>query len=179
MPGVQASGASPSRARLDRALVGVVSMRAWAPRRWVVAIATAVLAALVIGVPTGVVSTSFYTRMTPVTWWDYPVWAISALLIGLIAATYVRVDGSAPAGPDRSRRTVAATLLSTFAVGCPICNKLVVAVIGVEGALSYWAPLQPVLGVLGIALLLTGLAVRLRGEMACPTGPAGSAPLVT
>jgi len=166
---MQATSVSSLRGCLERANLGVASIRAWPPRRWLVAVAAAVLAALVIGVPTGIVRTSFYIRMTPVTWWDYPVWAISALLVGLTAATYVRVAGAAPAGANRSRRTLGATLLSTFAVGCPICNKLVVALIGVSGALSYWAPLQPVLGVLSIALLLTGLAVRLRATVACPS----------
>ncbi len=146
----------------------LASIRAWPPRRFWVAGAAAVLAAVLMGVPTGVLSTSFYTRMTPVTWWDYPVWAISAVLVGLTAATYVRVAGARPAGTDRSGRTMGATLLSTFAIGCPICNKLVVGLIGVSGALSYWAPLQPVLGVLSIALLLAGLTVRLRGAIACP-----------
>lgn len=87
-------------------------------------------AALVMGVPTGIVETSFYHRMTPVTWWDYRVWAPSA-------------------------------------EGCPICNKLVVSLIGVSGALSYWAPLQPVLEVPSIELLTTGLVVPLRGAIAC------------
>lgn len=120
------------------------------------------------GVPTGVIETSFYTRMTPVTWWDYPVWATSAVLLGLIAATYVRVPGLADGpAPDRSRQALGATILSTFAIGCPICNKLVVALIGVGGTLSYWAPLQPVLGMLSIGLLITGLVVRLRGAVAC------------
>jgi hypothetical protein len=132
------------------------------------------LAALVTGIPTGIVPTSFYTRMTPVTWWDYPVWALSAALVGLIAATYVREsrDSLAPA-PDRSGRTLGATLLSVFAVGCPVCNKLVVALIGVGGALNYWASIQPVLGLLSLGLLLTGLAVRLRGSAACPSPVAG------
>jgi len=147
------------------------SMRSWPARRWVVGIATAVLAGLAMGVPTGIVRTSLYSRMLPVTWWDYPVWAVSAVLLGLTAATYVRVGGTAVAA-NHSRRTAGATILSTFAVGCPICNKLVVALIGVSGALSYWAPLQPVLGVLSIAVLLTGLVVRLRGQRSCalPTG---------
>jgi len=57
--------------------------------------------------------------------------------------------------------------LSGFAVGCPICNKLVVALIGVSGALNYWAPLQPLLGLLSVGVLLVGLVVRLRGEVAC------------
>lgn len=153
---------------------GVASVRSWPARRWVIAVLVGTAAALAMGVPTGIVRSSYYTRMTPVTWWDYPVWAVSAVLLGLTAATYVRVAGAHTFAPDRSGRTAGATLLSTFAVGCPICNKLVVAVIGVSGALSYWAPLQPVLGVLSIVLLSTGLAVRLRGSVACPM-PAGGA----
>lgn len=142
-------------------------MRDWPPRRWLVAAGVAALAALFIGTPTGIVRTSLFTRMTPVTWWDYPVWAISAVLVGLTAATYVRVGDVPPAGPDRARRTLGATVLAGLAVGCPICNKVVVGLIGVSGALSYWAPLQPVLGMLSVALLLAGLAVRLRGLVAC------------
>ena len=149
--------------------LGLTGLGEWPLRRWLVAIVAGIGAALVIGVPTGIVETSFYSRMTPVIWWDYPVWAASAVLVGLTAATYVRVsDRGGDQAADRSRRTLGATLLSTFAVGCPICNKLVVGVIGVSGALTYWAPLQPVLGVLSIVLLVTGLVVRLRGEVTCP-----------
>lgn len=126
--------------------------------------------ALLTGVPTGIVKSGFYTRMTPVTWWDYPFWATAAVLVGLTAATYVRAGRPTvlPA-PDRTKRTLGATLLSVFAVGCPICNKLVVAVLGVSGALTYFAPLQPLLGALSVALLAAGLAVRLRWAVACPT----------
>lgn len=38
--------------------------------------------AIVLGVPTGVIPTPLYTRMTPVLWWNYPVLAISAALLG-------------------------------------------------------------------------------------------------
>lgn len=146
----------------------LASVAAWSPRRWLVAVLAALAAAALIGVPTGVVPTPFYTRMTPVLWWDYPVWALSAVLVGLTAATYVRaVDRDGSKADRQVHRTFGATLLSLFAVGCPICNKLIVAVLGVSGALSYWAPIQPVLGVLTVALLAGGLAVRLRGEVMC------------
>lgn len=151
---------------LQRTRLGIASLRLWPPRRWMAAITITLLAGLAIGIPTGIVHTSFYSRMTPVTWWDYPVWATSAVLVGLTAATYVRSAGRR-ADVERPARTIGAALLSSFAVGCPICNKLIVALIGVSGALSYWAPLQPVLGVLSIALLATGLAVRLQGDAAC------------
>ena len=145
-------------------------MTTWPPRRWIAALVVGAGAALAIGVPTGVVETSLYTRMTPVEWWNYPVWAVSAVLTGLIAATYVRAGR--PATDDgHPRRALAATVLSAFAVGCPVCNKLVVGLLGVSGALSFWAPLQPVLGVGSVAILAAALHARLRGERACAARP--------
>lgn len=166
-----ATSLRPADADLAAVRLGLASVRTWSPQRWLVAVSAGVVAALAMGVPTGIVKTSFYTRMTAVTWWDYPVWAASSVLIGLTAATYVRAGRRGDEQtrvPDRSVRTVGAAVLSTFAVGCPICNKLVVALIGVSGALSYWAPLQPLLGLLSIGLLGAGLLVRLRGVAACP-----------
>jgi hypothetical protein len=92
----------------------VTSLRLWPVRRWATALVATVAAALIMGVPTGIVETGLYTRMTPVLWWNYPVWAASALIVGLTAATYVRAGAGPVRLPDRSRRTVAATLVSTF-----------------------------------------------------------------
>ena len=66
-------------------------------------------------------------------------------------------------------RGVGAGLASTFAVGCPVCNKIVVALVGVSGALRYFEPLQPVMGAVGVVLLAVMLVVRLRGETMCPS----------
>lgn len=57
----------------------------WPRRRWLVAALLGLAAALGMGVPTGIIETSVYTRMIPVTWWDHPVWAASAALLGLTA----------------------------------------------------------------------------------------------
>lgn len=141
------------------------NIRGWSTGRWGVAVLATMFAALTIGVPTGVVPTDLYTRMTPVEWWNWPVWSVSSLLAGFIAATYVRpAAGQAPTGAPRA---VGSTLLATFAVGCPVCNKLVVGLMGVSGALNYWAPLQPLLGIGSVALLAFGLHVRLQGESLC------------
>lgn len=145
----------------------LAQLAAWPSRRWIVAIIAAVLAALAIGIPTGVVPSSLYHRMTPVTWWDYPIWAVSTILVGLTAGTYVRV-GPRPAKLSGGGRTAGASLLSVFAVGCPICNKLVVALIGITGALNYWAPIQPIIGVISVGLLGAGFALRMRNLTACP-----------
>lgn len=172
MVAVNATTMAPHPSRPVGLRQGLASLKTWAARRWVVAILAALAAALMTGVPTGIVETGFFTRMTPVIWWNYPVWAASAILVGLTVATYARAGEPQVATLDRSRRTIGATLLTTFAVGCPICNKLVVGLIGITGALNYWAPLQPVLGVLSIVLLAIGLSVRLRGAVACQVRPA-------
>jgi hypothetical protein len=149
-------------------------VRTWSARQWAAAATVTLLTAVVVGVPTGVVPTPFYTRMTPVLWWNYPVWAVTSVLEGLLIATYVRAKDAAdqPAdGKQQSRwtlRTIGPGMLSAFAVGCPICNKLVVLAIGVSGALSYWAPIQPVLAVASLALLGYALRSRLRAAVACP-----------
>lgn len=137
----------------------------WHAARWLLVGISTVVTATIIGVPTGIVPTPFYTRMTPVLWWNYPIWAVTSLLVGLIAATYLR---SPLAGRSAVQgRTGAGGLLSAFAVGCPICNKLVVAALGVSGALHVWAPLQPFLGVGSVALLTAALHIRLAGERRC------------
>ena len=141
----------------------------WPARRLAAATLSAVVFALAVGVPTGVVPTSFYTRMTPVVWWNYPVWAATAVLGGLVVATYVR----RPADRTPRNGTAAASgggVLAAFAVGCPICNKLVVSVLGVSGALTFWAPLQPALGAASVVGLAWVLRRRLRNEYACSVG---------
>ncbi len=41
------------------------------------------------GVPSDLVDPPLLVRMTPAEWWSYPLWLASAVLVGLLAATYV------------------------------------------------------------------------------------------
>ncbi|WP_197480623.1 hypothetical protein [Rhodococcus sp. EPR-157] len=147
-----------------------VTMRDWPARRWVAAFLGAMVAALVVAIPTGIIHTAFYVRMTPVLWWNYPVWIATAVLSGLILATYVSTE---LASSVSSRVGVSANALSLLAVGCPICNKLVVMAIGVSGALDLWAPVQPVIGIVSVGVMVWALRLRIQGERACPTPRVG------
>ena len=133
--------------------------------QWVVVLGGSVVTAVVTGIPTDIIPTPLFRRMTPVLWWNYPVWAATAMLAGLVLATYVR---RAPTGASRGG-LVGGGVFSFFAVGCPICNKLVVVLIGVSGALSYFAPLQPYLAAIGLGLMATTVVLRLRVQDACPS----------
>jgi hypothetical protein len=135
-------------------------------RRVVVGTLAGVATALVIGIPTGILETSWYQRMTPVLWWNYPVWALSSILTGALVATYVR-DPAVPAPATQGGKTVLGPMMSLFAVGCPICNKLVVMAVGVSGALNWFAPLQPLLAAGSVGLLSYALLARRKVAIAC------------
>ncbi len=156
-----------ARAVLRVALEASRQLRLFTRRQWLVAVWIAAATALLTGLPTDIVPNSFYRRMTPILWWDYPVWAMTAVLAGVVFATYVRLR---PAGPSVGA-TAGGGLMSFFAVGCPICNKLVVGLVGVSGALAFFAPLQPYLALGGLALLVLSLVLRLRALASCELEP--------
>jgi hypothetical protein len=103
--------------------------------------------------------------------------------------TFAAARGSAAAGPAAAPAVVAVTagsagaasatnradgsLLGTvagfgafLAIGCPLCNKVVLIALGAGGAMSIWAPIQPILGAASVLLLGVTVAWRLRRRAA-------------
>lgn len=152
-------------------LVGILS---WPLRRWLAGAGTAIAFTLLVAIPTDLIDTPFFSREIPPTWWAWPSLIVSSVLGGLLVATYV----AAPDQPDpvatRRGGWIGASL-TYFAVGCPVCNKLVLLALGSAGAVTWFEPVQPVLQVVAIALLVWALRKRLLGEVSCPTATSGDA----
>ena len=140
-------------------------LRHWSARRWLVAAAGTIAFALFVAIPTDLVDTPVFGREIPPTWWAWPALLVSSVLGGLLVATYVNplVDDTAPT----RRGGYAGGLLTFFAVGCPVCNKLVLLALGSAGALTWFEPVQPLLQVAAVGLLAWALLARLRGERSC------------
>ena len=147
----------------------------WTGRRWLVAAATSLAFTVLVAIPTDLIDTPLFSREIPPTWWSWPALLVSSVLSGLLTATYVApVDG----GGDTTTTTsssggssggLAGGLLTFFAVGCPVCNKVALLALGSAGAVTWFQPVQPVLQVLAIGLLGWALYRRLANERACPT----------
>jgi hypothetical protein len=121
-------------------------------------LAGAALAMLAIGIPTDIIPNGYFTRMTPVRAQDYLFLALTALLAGVLGASYAFPQARACA--IQEGKTTLGGFLSFLAVGCPTCNKLVVALLGTSGALNIFEPIQPLLAAASFALL--GLAIWIR-----------------
>jgi hypothetical protein len=150
----------------------------WTRRHTLVAVLGAVATGLLIGLPTDVVPNPVFGRAVPVTWWSYPALAAIAVLSGLLLATYVRPGGDLQVdAQDRpARRGALSGLVSLFAVGCPVCNKLVLVALGSSGAMTWFAPAQPLLAAASVAGLGWALRARWRGRSACPVTASAEAP---
>lgn len=126
----------------------------------VLALAGTIVNALVLGIPTAVIPNPVFHRVIAAGASNYFFWASTSIVTGALLATYAlpRVvrDRAAEAG-------LGGGLLGFLAIGCPVCNKAVVALVGVSGAVTIFQPIQPFLGALGLILAGVALAVRLRG----------------
>ncbi len=131
------------------------------------------IAAVLIAVPSDLIDTPIFGRPVAVRWIDYVILAVTSALIGLIFAIRPEPAASTELAAATERQgtgSIWGGFVSFLAVGCPVCNQAVVALVGVSGALSWWAPVQPFVGLLAVALLLYTLRKRLNTYKltACP-----------
>lgn len=143
-------------------------LRSWNRQRWTVAVLAGVAAYFLMGLPTAVIDNPVFGRAVAVTPWSTPVLIVSSVLVGLIMATYVNpLQGGEMTIDRHGKISGVGGLLSFFAIGCPVCNKIVLLALGTSGALNFFAPLQPILAIAGVAFLAYALVQRLRNERSC------------
>jgi hypothetical protein len=161
-----------------------VSCPAWIDAKFRVHVLLwAALSALAYGLVAAIIPNPVFGRQIPPEPFAVAVWLLSAPLMGIIGATYssawapatrpLVILGREGAGsvstPTASRDDDRATWLggvasfgAFLAIGCPVCNKLALVLLGTSGALSIWAPIQPILGAASLLLLAATAAWRLR-----------------
>ena len=156
-------------------------LQQWTSRQFQVTFLVAILVGLLIGVATVLIPNPWFARDIEPVWWNYPVWLLTAVATGMLFATYIRPqpktqdtaavytaqEGNTDAKDRHSRMGVVGGILSWFAVGCPVCNKLALLAFGYSGAITYFTPIQPFLAVAALLLTFGALVWRLKGQVVC------------
>ena len=133
--------------------------------------AWSVLALLVFGLATAIIPNPIFGREIAPEPVAIVTWIASAPLMGMVTATYTVPSRPAPvrsldepgAGPrDGSFLGGLAGFGAFLAIGCPVCNKVALLLLGTGGAMSIWAPIQPIVGAASLSLLVGTLIWRLR-----------------
>ena len=125
-------------------------------RRVGIAVGVALFTLLAITIPTDLIPTPLFTRQVEPTAWAWPVAIITAVLAGVLIAL-PRPTSCRPA----TRTGIIGGGLAYLAVGCPTCNHLVVLALGATGALTWFAPIQPYLALIALAVLISAIAHRI------------------
>jgi hypothetical protein len=137
------------------------------------------------GLIAAIIPNPVFGRQIPPEPFAIAVWLVSAPLMGLLGATYTaravpaRATMGAvvlvPAGDlgERQGTTIGtvASLGAFLAIGCPVCNKIALVLLGTSGAMTLFAPIQPIIGAASLMLLAGTLAWRFRLRArggACP-----------
>ena len=124
-------------------------------------VAGVALVLLALGIPTDLVPNPWFVRMTPPGLSNYFFWIATSILSGALLATHVLPRAEISGSPGRAG--IGGGVLGLLAAGCPVCNKLVVLLLGVSGAPTYFQPIQPFLGASGVLVAGAALIVRVRG----------------
>jgi hypothetical protein len=137
-------------------------------RFWLVSSLATLGSLLLLGIPTALIPNPVFGRQIEAEPFAYVVWVASAVLMGLVTATYLAPGPAGRSEPHADERGTGGLtiggLAAFFAVGCPVCNKIAVVALGFTGALQYFGPVQPLLGAASVALLAVTLAWRLRAR---------------
>ncbi len=139
------------------------SFRQWTKRHWLAGVVGAVATFLLLGIPTDLVPNPVFGRAIEPTWWSMPVLIATSIIGGLLLATYVNVSNF-----DRPARVGGVGgLLAYLAIGCPVCNKVVLIALGTTGAMNWFAPVQPYLGIFALLVMAYALHKRLMTMTQC------------
>lgn len=153
----------------------LAALRMWSLRRWKVAFLGGIATAILVALPTAVIPNPIFGRAIEVTWWSYPIVVLTGILGGLLLATYVKEPGLEEDKPTEdakaSKLGLAGGFIAYFAVGCPVCNKLVLLALGTSGAMTWFAPVQPFLAVASVVLMAVALRIRLKNQLSCSVSP--------
>ena len=142
------------------------------------AIAWALASLLAFGLVAAIIPNPVFGRQIPPEPFAMAVWLVSAPLMGLLGATYSAPAIPAatatrlmplviePAGGASHRQGTTLGAVAGFgaflAIGCPVCNKVALVLLGAGGAMTVFAPLQPLIGAASLVLLAGTLAWRFR-----------------
>ena len=149
----------------------VTALRSWTSTHWLVAFLGGLTTFLALGLPTDVIDNPVFGRAIDETPWAMPVLLLTSVLSGLLLGTYVNsrpFDRAAKSGSFGG-------LLAYFAIGCPVCNKLVLLALGTTGAVNYFEPVQPYLAALGIVALAYAFHRRITTADVCALPEPGKA----
>ena len=120
-------------------------------------ILTSAIVFFLFGIVTALIKTPFFKRMTIPSSLDYFFLVSVSILIGIYVGIYFY--------KKNKKGNICAYSGATsgfFAIICPLCSTLLVALFGASAVMMYFEPIRPILGWLAVILLLIGIYYQIK-----------------
>ncbi len=131
----------------------------------------AIIAFFLFGIPTAVIPNSYFFRMSPVTIFDYIFLPINSVLFGaFIALLFYQGNYKRLIKLKNTKTESAATgaaFVNVLALGCPICNVVLVSLFSTTALMTYLEPARPALSVLTAGILGTAIYFKAKSIKEC------------
>ncbi len=120
---------------------------------------------MLFGIPTALIPTQWFVRMIPAQTMDYVFLLLNSALIG----TYVGLHTYERHERNKRGDALATTggIMNIFAVGCPICNKLLVTLLGASAVMAYFEPLRVWLGLASASVVGVAIWFKIKNVRTC------------
>ena len=122
-----------------------------------IGILTSILVFLIFGWVTALIKNPFFKRMTIPIFWDYFFLIIVSILIGVYVGLYFHNKNK-----KGSICAYSGGFFGFFAIICPLCSTLLIALFGASALMMYFESVRPVLGFVAIVLLITGIYIQIK-----------------
>ena len=129
--------------------------------------ATAAAMFVLLGTVAALWNNPFFMRMTPAGGFEIALLLLQSLLVGV----YVGL----PRSPCGKRTAGAGAIIGFLGIACPVCNKLLVLLIGSAVLLEYFEPVRIYVALGGAVLVALAIWLKL-ARPECMKAQAGSAP---
>lgn len=113
---------------------------------------------LLFGIPTALIPTQWFGRMTPARTLDYLFLLANSALLGAYIGLYYYEKSAITKRTDTL--ATSGSIFNILAVGCPICNKVLVALLGFSAVLTYVEPARVWFGLASTALVSVALVTK-------------------
>jgi predicted ABC-type exoprotein transport system permease subunit len=110
---------------------------------------------LLFGIPTSLIPNPLFMRMTQTNLLDYFLLISTSLLLGAYLGLYRQKKSHSS---KACKASYAGGAAGFFGFACPICNKLLVMLLGLAGVVMYIEPVRYALGIIGIAEMTYAVA---------------------
>ena len=117
-----------------------------------------------LGAVTALIPNPIFTRMVQITTWDY----LFLILLPILLSTFIFLKLENKSKDQKNEYTAfGAAFVSIFALGCPICNALLISIFSATALLAYFDPYRPVLGLISSVLLIVAIAFEYKNCSVC------------